>query len=400
MILALLKIDVLKNSRTFMVLLALGTGQIHLAILSFMIYLFAENGFLLPRHVSRRSFSVLVGALIAIVGVTFLSKVGSRTISELVQLVLYIVVFFQLQVVLRRPGELEHLMRLSVPAAVSIALMSLAFERIGVTQVPSIYISRGSNEGSVFLLLMGVIPCAFMFLRTRNVIYILCIFIIMVAQETATSRSNVALSGACLIATAFFMWKTRWVRMVLSLAALALIYLNFNVTAETWEQQQNYSMLQRIRLYEAGLELWRQRPWTGWGWGSTSEIAPRITLTDHSFPHFHSTYVQLLVELGALGVVIIGLWLAGTVGVVLYGLYGHLPAANAAYLVLSSLALIGSGFTQALLFGADRAIQVVFLYAFILCMIAQGREKRRRTRYASRSSFPNDAPLSPRVPLA
>lgn len=377
-VLAGLRMESLRSLRGFMVLFALGAGQIHLAILSLIILLFSEEGYSLPRHVSLRSVALLLGFFFAVVSVTLFSDIRERTISELLQLLLYIFTYIQLQSVLRQSGQMERLVRLSVPAAMAVAILGLVLERSGLTEAPAIFLDRGGNEGSTFLLLMGVVPSVFMFLKNRNLVYILCIFMLTFVQLEATSRANVALSALCFLAIGFFIWKDRLPRVVLSLIVVAALYVNIDFIEAAWDQQQNYSALERTALYEAGIKLWLDSPWIGWGWGATSELVPRIVLTGSEYPHFHSTYIQFIVELGVLGVLIAGLWIIVAFAIMLYGAFGHFRQQYAAYLVLSSFSLLSSGFTEAMIFGADRAIQVVFISAFAVHIIVQARYQRRR----------------------
>ena len=374
---SVLKFPALSTFRCFLVLLALGAGQIHLAILALILFLFAELGFRVPSQVPAKSFVILLSLYLATLLVTLFSSTNGRTISELIQLFAYIFIFFQLQAVLQRPNEAERIIRLSAYAAFTVTVLGLGLKQLGLTQVPGIFLARGANEGAIFLSLMGVVPTVFLFLRTRNPVYLLMALIMVYAQIVATSRSTYALSIVTLMSVFFFVWKHIWVRVLLSFAVCALSLANVSWFMSVWQSQQNYSVLQRILLYEAGYEFWSEQPWFGWGWGSSSTLVPQNTLTDIAFPHFHSTYVQFIVELGALGWAVIFLWAIMVIWFVIKGLYSSLPKEDRAYIALSAFTLLFSGFTEVMLFGADRAIQVIFLLAIGLRLATQARHTSR-----------------------
>jgi len=76
------------------------------------------------------------------------------------------------------------------------------------------------------------------------------------------------------------------------------------------------SVGRRAHMWLYASDLIKERPWLGWGIGSSHSLLDRdADLERH--PHFHNTYIQILVEQGIVGLTFygaaIGLLLAGFV---------------------------------------------------------------------------------------
>ena len=67
----------------------------------------------------------------------------------------------------------------------------------------------------------------------------------------------------------------------------------------------------------------------------------------------------------ALGWVFIAAWVAGSLWLTLAGGLFRTDLPSRFYIAMTSVALLGSGFTNAMLFGADRAVQVMLVLALI-----------------------------------
>jgi len=159
------------------------------------------------------------------------------------------------------------------------------------------------------------------------------------------------------------------------------------------EAQKNHSTLQRIALYEAGWSIWLERPFTGWGWGSTSLLAPQSP-TDIRHPHFHSTYVQFIVELGVFGWLFVAIWIMGSFWLIFLGITFRVDAPAGYYFASASVVLLGSGFVHAMLFGGDRAVQVVVALALTWALIRRKRELTMRSQAARDQAVKNDVELA------
>lgn len=358
---AVLKLPRLGQLRRIAIVFALGAGQIHLAALAQVLFLFSENGYRLPRFASLHA--ILFAGISLIVFVTLISPVSERMISELLQLFVYAVTLMLFAAYLRDPDRFYPLLSAMAIGASLVAIVAIFSNLSGITSPPHIYLGRGSNEGSFFLLAAGMIPAITLFLAKKRLIYIPLAAIIFVAMIMATSRASIILGILVILGGAFFLTGSRWLRfMILSLIVCAA-YGSLELFPSFFQQEINYSALQRIALYDFGWSLWQARPLTGWGWGASSALVPKMEYTGQGYPHFHSTYIQFIVELGALGWFFISVWITGAFWMIFSGLLSRIDRAGAFYMVMSNIALLGSGISESLLFGADRALQVVVVFA-------------------------------------
>ncbi|BCO31219.1 hypothetical protein TspCOW1_13220 [Thiohalobacter sp. COW1] len=63
----------------------------------------------------------------------------------------------------------------------------------------------------------------------------------------------------------------------------------------------------RVPLWEQARKLIGERPWFGWGAGTSRMLISELDIKQ-SLTHYHNLYLQLLVELGAVGLVLFLLW--------------------------------------------------------------------------------------------
>lgn len=79
------------------------------------------------------------------------------------------------------------------------------------------------------------------------------------------------------------------------------------------------SIKYRYQIQKFGLEKWLERPWTGWGTGSTKHLIaasgrPGLwnTASGHWINHLHSAYLEILVRFGLFGtsLLAVGAWLS------------------------------------------------------------------------------------------
>lgn len=67
-----------------------------------------------------------------------------------------------------------------------------------------------------------------------------------------------------------------------------------------------------MAVYEAGWQMFQERPWTGWTAGSLyTELARRMPGYHLSQYYIHNTYLSLLLELGLPGLLLYGILLVG-----------------------------------------------------------------------------------------
>lgn len=387
-LLAGLRLPGLGAVRHVAVFFALGAGQIYLAALALLALLMAEYGYMPPRCVPRRPTIVAAASVTLVVLATLFSPMSGRTIYELIQLFYYVGVFVLFAAYLRSTARIERLLRAMVAAASLVAALGIAGYMSGMASVPHIYLGRGSNEGSLFLLLSGVIPAMTLFTATRHPTYLALTFLMAGAQMLATSNTHLAISVLAIVAAGFFLIRRRSLRVLVIVATVAAVAGALPLLHGFYERLLDYSTLERIALYEGGWAFWLERPWTGWGWGATSAVAPQVALTDQSYPHFHSAYIQFLVELGALGWLAIVAWVGGSLWLIFSAVRLRGDPAAAYYMAVMSMALLGAGVTQALLFGADRAIQVMLALALIGALYRRARLVSSRSRVDELRSAP------------
>lgn len=348
-------------ARLFLVVFALGAGNIHLAVISLAVMLFVNHGFRPPTIRLRRTELIIGISVGLIIFVTFLSPVTLRTLIKLLHLSLFIFILFQLLQELSSAERIRVYLKALVWAGTCVAVTGLVLNQLGLMDYPHIFLGRGANEGSIYLSLLGILSALTLMLWERKLLYIAPCSIMAFAQVVALSRSSSILTGVMLAAAVFFYFDSRVIKgMMLTIAGL-IIYKGLDLIGLEVERQINYSARERIELSLYGWELWQQRPFTGWGWGSTSELVPKAILVEQEYPHFHNTWVQLLVEVGFLGWVLIAMF-------VLFGLrciwialrWTHNPAVSF-YVIMAMVGIGWLGFFEAMLFGSDRFVMLLLI---------------------------------------
>lgn len=128
--------------------------------------------------------------------------------------------------------------------------------------------------------------------------------------------------------------KLRTVDFVLNLGVL--LVLSTIILNSTWERiltalGRDVTLTGRTYLWNYGLYVWRERPILGWGYDAylNSPHASLINSTiraigDYDVPHFHQSFVQTAVDLGALGVAL----LAFILGYIFIASYRYAVAAE------------------------------------------------------------------------
>ncbi|MEJ2405969.1 MAG: O-antigen ligase family protein [Candidatus Thiodiazotropha sp.] len=116
--------------------------------------------------------------------------------------------------------------------------------------------------------------------------------------------------------------------LAMSLIAILILAFNWNtITARVTSEQKELGIVvtqglgkaplssstYRLHLWQFGLEKWLQRPFTGWGPGTTHalvEADDNPGLRDErgvSFDHLHNAYLEVVFQLGLIGIVLIAL---------------------------------------------------------------------------------------------
>ena len=392
LLMAVLALPGMARLRLTSCLFALGCGQIYIAVAAFGLFLLIENRFRLPPLGNQRA---LIGSGLLIVGIcvtTALSVETTRTYVELAQLVLYIILGVLTLGYLKTGEDLLRFLRACVIAATGVALIALFLVLTGIKSPSDIFLARGSNEGAVFLSLTGVVAAAALFVRSRNPANVIVAILMVYMQYLATSRGSSAVSIATLLAAGFFVFRNPLVRTFLVVVGLYIVVSSLPYFSAAFQGEMNFSARERLALFNHGLWLWQQSPWIGWGWGSTTELAMQTPTTRLYYPHFHNTYVQLMVESGVIGIAIIGTFFYFMISRLLSAIVKIQQPGITMIVVGSLISITISGFFDALTYGADRSVQVIILLALTARAVRLGLEAGRvvaiqPTTVASRNVF-------------
>ena len=380
LLLALMPLAGLERWRMAAAMFALGAGQIYLAVLSLVVLLLIDNQW---RITFRQSPGALAAIFVLVGGIVLLAvsqPTDLRTWSELAQLALYVLLFFLFTSRLRNGRDLLILLTACIAASLGVTLLAFAATAVGWVSAPAIFVDRGSNEASVFLALLGVVPCAVMLTRTRNLLYLAAAGPMVLAQYLATSRGSLAVSIIVLLVAGFLWTRSLLIRGATIIGGLAVLAYNVPQLLLLFDAQLNSSARERMALLEYGTGLANERFWTGWGWGSTSRLASIAPNTAQTYPHFHNAYVQMIVELGLLGWIVLaaGLWL-----VVRWSVIAAVRLRQPGLTALVACSMIGLATAclfDAMLFGADRSVQLIVLLALCSRAVALGSEAQAAAR--------------------
>lgn len=138
------------------------------------------------------------------------------------------------------------------------------------------------------------------------------------------SATTIAILGACLLLRWLYgVWirassRSRAAGFALALGpALAIALFGWSIyTGILTALDRDVTLTGRTAIWEAALSAWRTRPWTGIGWGGfeTDSLVGAIQVASYGWVrnHAHSGFVQVLVELGIIGIAVLGFALVAT----------------------------------------------------------------------------------------
>lgn len=382
----------LELPRHFLVFFALGAGNIYIAVVALSVLLYVNNGFRLPTRPFRRTELIVLGMVGLIALISLFSPITDRTIVKLLHLALFVFILFQLMDEFRSAERIRFFMHCMVYGAFAVAVVGISFSIVGITEKPHIYLGRGSNEGSIFVTLMGILPALTLMLWERRPHYLVLAGVMAVAPLLAVSRSNTAVSAVMLVGAFYFFFNRPAIKAAMLVVAAVILYRSRELISLQIDSQINYSALQRIELTRYGWDLWKERPWTGWGWGSTSNLVPQATLVEGEYPHFHNTWVQILAEVGVVGILLIALFAWFGLRCVWICLIRVQSPAASAFVVFSLISIVWLGFFEALTFGADRMVQLVLMMSIMGYMTTIGLQARRQAAAENGPANEPDAP--------
>lgn len=262
MLLAVMPLAGFARWRLAAAIFALGAGQIHLAVLALVLLLVVDNNWRIAvRH--GAGTAAVVGALLAgIVLLTLTQETDARTFSELAQLGLYVLLFLLVGTRLNDGRDLMALLGACVLGSLGAALLAVAALGVGWVSAPAIFVARGANEGSVFLALLGVVPCAVMLTRTRSPLYLAAALPMVVAQYWATSRGSMAVSVVVLLVAGFLWTRSLVLRTLALVGGLAVLALNVPQAMVLFDAQLNSSAREQTTLLAYKIDLADERFWT------------------------------------------------------------------------------------------------------------------------------------------
>jgi O-antigen ligase len=153
---------------------------------------------------------------------------------------------------------------------------------------------RGRLRGVFALLLLIALPLAILATQTRAVwlSFAGCILILMFLS------SNKRIRRACLL-------------LILAGGVGLLAALSFdNANTSFFDRLEERSPVEfRVVMYQTGVEMFLEKPLTGWGLGDLQpELAKRVHDFHQSAFFFHNTYLEIAVQHGLLGVILY-LWI-------------------------------------------------------------------------------------------
>lgn len=344
-------------------MLSIGSGQIHLAVLAFFVFLITENNFKFPRYHPKAPAFLAGVFFLYIVLMSFRDQIDARIASELLQLVVYLIFFFLVLHHILEPKKLKILLWAMYYSSLVLAITGLTNYGFGLKVPPHIFIARGGNETATFLALMGILPATYFLVKERNISMIIGIAVIILSIYISTSRSNLLIVAMMLLLTFAFLFKNLFLRAIILVTMVGLAIYQVNELFGIYERELNFSALERIRLGEFAWQLYFEKFWFGWGWGATWSLASLVSYSE--YPHFHNTYLQLLVELGTIGWIPIVGFLLFFVTKIFHGFRSLLQRDVMLFVINAFIGLTVSGMFEAMLFGADRALQVVIILALV-----------------------------------
>ena len=163
----------------------------------------------------------------------------------------------------------------------------------------------------------------------RHVIWLVVLMVILEALVLTNSRGGwvataagvMALGVGKLFTEGKASIRTHW-RMSASIIAVILVMGGLNLTgisnrvtnetaayetiaAGELDEIPYSSVGLRIYMWRHAIDMWQQKPWLGWGAGSSAWAMDQATDKNiHPFPHFHSGYLDVLVQFGIVGILL------------------------------------------------------------------------------------------------
>ncbi len=209
------------------------------------------------------------------------------------------------------------------------------------------YSAKGFNENDIAVMMAIAIPVAWylslvskkIVVKWLNRLFIPCA---LIGITLTASRAGIAVAGASIVGLILFLgrmniWNKLLICILLGISVVAVIYiapessidriltLKDEVTSGTWNK--------RLIIWEAGLSAWRDSPFFGMGIGAFKIAVSKKGI----FGAAHNTYLEILVEEGAVG---LGLFLL-MISIMLYYSFKMAPLERNYQLIVLFSVLLG-----------------------------------------------------------
>lgn len=201
-------------------------------------------------------------------------------------------------------------------AVMILGLIVLAVYRLN----PHFHLSQGQKYGSVGLIILGILffTQGLIISQSRGVwlaIFFALPTIFLTLKFTRQSKRQpkvsllipLATMGVILALILALNWNTILQRITTEQQELGM------VVTEGLNEAPLTSTTYRLHLWEFGLNKWLERPFTGWGPGTTHALVEsenNPSLRDHrdvGFDHLHNAYLELVFQLGLIGIMLVSL---------------------------------------------------------------------------------------------
>ena len=278
-----------------------------------------------------RDHPVLTYAVVALVAWTFFSALWAQDVGEAAstafRLLQGAVLIFVLYAALREPKHLRWTAWAYVLGASLTALVGLAGASSPEIVDPTEDVNRltgqiGDPNELAAILIPALWLAGFLLVTTRGawkrVLLGGCVLLVVVALFYTESRGGLVGLGVSVVVALFLAGRVRaWViSMILVTAAAGFVYYTLVATPESLTRLTEFSAgggTGRTDLWSIALQIWRDHPVVGIGSGNfplvepsyaivnTNLIRPDLVVDFHKV--VHNTYLNVLVELGLVGLV-------------------------------------------------------------------------------------------------
>lgn len=285
-------------------------------------YIVALAAFLVTLYQSPQLRQIRLPLLIPIGGFAFASLVstiaGVTPYRSLVELrnVLEVAVFYLAVNTIRSERQAMTLVNTLIAAGAIIALYGLlqaimsstAFRVHGTTN----YMTFAGQLMLICTMALAQLFCHYQSWHTRWLIPVL-IVLLAALLHTHTRNAWLGFATACSVIVLLTHPRLLWTLPVVALGAFLLSPNAVKTRVQTMWNLQDITLQERLSMWQSGLHMASDYPWTGIGMGSMEDMYERYRLADspiashRRMSHLHNNVIQILAERGVIG---LSSWLA------------------------------------------------------------------------------------------